>query len=257
MEERARIAFVTGAASGIGAAIALRLAADGITTVCADRDTAGARRTADAITAIGGTADVAELDVAVDHIVFEVARDIQDRYGALDILVNCAGISGDIDTNTATMSDVRRVLAVNLEGSIAVVLAFRSLLAGSPSGRILNIASIQGFLGARNSLAYGASKGGLINLTRGLACDLADDGILVNALAPGFVDTPMAILEDGRKEYDTDWFRDGYVTGGRIPLRRPASPAEVAEAAMFFCSPANSYVTGQVLAVDGGLSATF
>ena len=96
-----------------------------------------------------------------------------------------------------------------------------------------------------------------MNMTRGLACDLADDGILVNALAPGFVDTPMALFSDGSSEYDSEWFRNIYVKHGRIPLRRPGRADEVAEAALFFCSSANSYVTGQILAVDGGMTATF
>ncbi len=252
-----RTALVTGAASGIGAAIARRLSEDGVFVFCADRNAEGAERTAAAIRAAGGDASALALDVADDSAIEQEASRLAASHGSLDILVNNAGIGGEVDTATLTMESVRRVLAINLEGAIAVTLAFRTLLAASPAGRILNIASVQGFLGAKNSLAYGTSKGGLVNLTRDLACDFADEGILVNALAPGFIDTPMALLDDGRKEYDTDWFRDGYVASGRIPLRRPASPEEVAEAALFFCSAANTYVTGQVLAVDGGLSATF
>jgi NAD(P)-dependent dehydrogenase (short-subunit alcohol dehydrogenase family) len=107
------------------------------------------------------------------------------------------------------------------------------------------------------SLAYGASKGGLVNATRILACDLAPLGIRVNAVAPGFIDTPMARFPDGTSEHDTDWFRDIYIRWGRIPLRRPAPPEEVAGPILFLCSAAASYVTGHVLVVDGGLTATF
>ncbi|TFB47808.1 SDR family NAD(P)-dependent oxidoreductase [Cryobacterium tagatosivorans] len=257
MVSASRVALVTGAASGIGAAVARRLARDGIAVICADIENDGAESVASAIRAAGGQAEALALDITNDAQVSDVQRSILAGFGRLDILVNNAGIGGEIDIADVDRATVRRVLSVNLEGAIALTLAVRTMLIASDAGRILNIASIQGFLGARNSLAYGASKGGLVNFTRGLACDLADDNVLVNALAPGFVDTPMARFADGSTEYDTDWFRDIYVEGGRIPLRRPAAASEVAEAAVFFCSAANTYVTGQVLAVDGGLTATF
>jgi NAD(P)-dependent dehydrogenase (short-subunit alcohol dehydrogenase family) len=130
-------------------------------------------------------------------------------------------------------------------------------LAASDCARIVNVASVQGFRGTTGSLAYGAAKGALVNLTRGLACELAPRGINVNAVAPGFVDTPMARLEDGRTEYETDWFREVYLRHGKIPLRRPGTADEVAAAILFLCTPGSSYVTGHVLTVDGGMTATF
>jgi NAD(P)-dependent dehydrogenase (short-subunit alcohol dehydrogenase family) len=257
MVSASRVALITGAASGIGAAVARRLARDGVAVICADIQQDGAQNVASSIRDAGGQAEALALDITNDAQVADVERSIRAGFGRLDILVNNAGIGGEIEIADVDRATVRRVLSVNLEGAIALTLALRTMLIDSGTGRILNIASIQGFLGARNSLAYGASKGGLVNFTRGLACDLADDKILVNALAPGFVDTPMARFADGSTEYDTEWFRDIYVGGGRIPLRRPAAASEVAEAAVFFCSEANTYVTGQVLAVDGGLTATF
>jgi NAD(P)-dependent dehydrogenase (short-subunit alcohol dehydrogenase family) len=257
MDAARRVALVTGAASGIGAAISRRLARDGVTVVCADIALDGANTTVSAIRAAGGNAETLLLDIADDAQVANSANAVTNLFGGLDILVNNAGIGGEIEIDKLDIAAARRVLEVNLEGTMALTLALRPLLIASSSGRILNIASIQGFRGTKNSLAYGASKGALVNMTRGLACDLADDGILVNALAPGFVDTPMALFPDGSSEYDSEWFRDIYVKHGRIPLRRPGRADEVAEAALFFCSIANSYVTGQVLAVDGGMTATF
>jgi 3-oxoacyl-[acyl-carrier protein] reductase len=119
---------------------------------------------------------------------------------------------------------------------------------------VLNIGSIQGFQAQAGALAYAVSKGGVHNLTRALAVDLAAHGVLVNALAPGFIDTPMAVLPDGSNELDSDWFQSIYVDHGRIPLRRAGKPDEVAAAAEFFVSIDNTYVTGAVLTVDGGMT---
>jgi len=132
------------------------------------------------------------------------------------------------------------------------------LLKKATSGkRILNIASIQGLRGWPNQIAYATAKGAIVNFTRALAADLAPYEIMVNALAPGFVDTPMSIQPDGSHEYDSDWFRDIYVKYGRIPLRRFAKPADMAGPAFFLCSDDSRYVTGQIMLVDGGASATF
>lgn len=257
MNAPARVALVTGAGSGIGAAIAHRLSDDGITVLCADIRAAAAERTAEDIRGLGGAAIALTLDISNDDQVAAIPAWIEAEVGGLDILVNNAGIGGETTTADLDMEAIRRVLEVNLEGALALTLAVRLLLIDSEAPRILNVSSIQGFRGAKDSLAYGASKGALINATRGLATDLADDGVLVNALAPGFIDTPMAVLPDGTSEYDSSWFQTIYVENGRVPLRRPGTAAEVAEAAVFFCSPDNTYVTGQILAVDGGMTATF
>lgn len=255
-----RTALVTGAASGIGASIAARLARSGHSVVLLDVDSSGLDRRVSEITATGGratgiVADLAELqrpDAAA-----ELVSRIRERAQTLDVLVNAAGIAETGSTADLDMASYRRVLGVNLDGMVALTVALLPLLRSSPSARVLNIGSVQGLTSAADTLAYATSKGGVHAFTRSLAVDLAADGILVNALAPGFVDTPMARLDDGSTEFETGWFQDVYVTRGRIPLRRPAQPDEVASVAEFFVSPDNTYVTGQVIAVDGGLGATF
>ncbi|ACQ78391.1 short-chain dehydrogenase/reductase SDR [Beutenbergia cavernae DSM 12333] len=241
-----RRALVTGAASGIGAAVAHRLALAGMAVVCADVDVDGAGRVA---AETGG--DPLELDLR------SVPDDLGDRLGYLDVLVSCAGVADSTPTSDLDVAGYRRVMEINLDGTVAVTLAVLPLLRAAASGRVLTISSVQGFRAAADTLAYATSKGALVTFTRALAVDVAEDGVLVNALAPGFVDTPMARMPDGTREYDTPWFRSVYVEHARIPMRRPGTADEVAAAAEFFVSPTNTYVTGQVLAVDGGLMATF
>ena len=133
-----------------------------------------------------------------------------------------------------------------------------SLLPQPASARQGPAATDFGVRGMTDSLAYATAKGGVVNMTRSLAVDLAPDGILVNCVCPGFVDTRMALLPDGSgHEHETEWFKDIYIKHGRIPLRRPAQPDDIAAATSFFCGDDCRYVTGQILLVDGGVSATF
>jgi NAD(P)-dependent dehydrogenase (short-subunit alcohol dehydrogenase family) len=253
-----RTALVTGAARGIGEAIARELAARGARVAIADRDGAPARAVAAAIAAEGGDCFATEMDIALADDVATLAGSVEARWGNLDILVNNAAILDATPLSRLTRARFEGVQAINQNSALWVIQAALPLLRRSAHARIINIASILGVRGTADSVAYATAKGGLVNMTRTLAVDLAPDGVLVNCLCPGFVDTRMALLPDGSgHEHQTDWFRDIYIKYGRIPLRRPACPEDVARAAMFFCGDDCRYVTGQVLLVDGGVSATF
>ena len=242
MTRTPRTALVTGAASGIGAAIARRLVALDWRVVGLDV----ADATADGIEQV--RADITDESAVAAALT---------ALPSLDAVVNAAGIATETRVDDGDLDVVRRTIEVNLLGALHVTRAALPLLRESPAPRVLHVGSIQGFRAGEASLGYAASKGALHNATRSMAIDLAADGILVNALAPGFIDTPMAVLGDGRTEYETDWFRSVYVDHGRIPLRRPGTADEVAAAAVFFVSAENTYVTGSILAVDGGLTAGF
>lgn len=250
-----RVALVTGAARGIGAGIARRLAGEGAHVVIADIDEAEAGAAAAMLPgALPVRADIADAaSIAV------LAQMIESRFGRLDILVNNAAILDATPLAELSMERYRQVLDVNLNGALAVTFAMLPLLRkGGPARRILNIASIMGVRGSRDSLAYSTAKGGLVNMTRCLASDLAPDQINVNAICPGFIDTRMALLPDGSgHEHETGWFRDIYIKYRRIPLARSGTPDDIAGPAYFLCSDDSAYVTGQILLVDGGVSSTF
>jgi NAD(P)-dependent dehydrogenase (short-subunit alcohol dehydrogenase family) len=249
-----RSALVTGGARGIGAAIAEDLAARGASVTVADRDGAVAMETAAAL-ALRGLAVQAR---ACDLTVAAEVEALVEGLPVLDILVNNAAILDATPIGLLSRATYEQVQQINQNAALWVAQAVLPQLRASGRGRIVNVASIMGLRGSADSLAYSTAKGGLVNMTRALAVDLAPDGILVNCICPGFVDTRMAILPDGSgHEHETEWFQDIYIKYGRVPLRRVAPPAEIARSVAFFCGDDCSYVTGQILVVDGGLSATF
>lgn len=253
-----RIAVVTGAAQGIGYGIAERLAEEGASVIIADIKVAEAEGAVRRLTERGMKAEAKRVDIGDDASVRDLAAMIEARSGHCDILVNNAAIGADTHIETMTMEEYHRIIRINQDGAVRMCMAFVPLLKkGIAAKRILNIASIQGVRGWPNQLAYATAKGAIVNFTRALAAELAPYEIMVNALAPGFVDTPMSILPDGSHEYDSAWFRDIYVKYGRIPLRRFGKPADMAGPAFFLCSDDSRYVTGQIVMVDGGVSATF
>jgi NAD(P)-dependent dehydrogenase (short-subunit alcohol dehydrogenase family) len=252
------VAVVTGGAQGIGFGIASRLGAEGATLVIADINEAKAQQAAERIQDSGGTAAARHVDIGDDASVSALAAKIDAEHGRCEILVNNAAISDGTGIEKMTMARYHEVIRINQDGAVRMCLAFVPLLKRGKGGkRIVNIASIMGVRGWPDAIPYSTAKGAIVNFTRALAADLAPHGIMVNALAPGFVNTPMSIQPDGSHEYDADWFRDIYVKYGRIPLRRYAEPEDMAGPAFFLCSDDSQYVTGQVLMVDGGASATF
>ena len=250
-----KISVVTGGARGIGAAIAARLSADGATVIIADIDAQAA--TSQAVLLKNGSA--MQIDIGSDASVVKFADFLKNKFGCCNILVNNAAILDMTGINELTMARYRHVLNINQDGAVRLTTALLPLLlADGPGARIVNISSIMGLRGQPNSVPYSMAKGAIANFTRSLAADLGHQGINVNAIAPGFIDTDMAQLPDGSgHEHETEEFLDIYLKYGRILLRRVGQPKDIAGPVSFLCSKDADYITGQVILVDGGVSATF
>jgi NAD(P)-dependent dehydrogenase (short-subunit alcohol dehydrogenase family) len=240
-----QVALVTGAGQGNGAAIARAFAAAGALVAVVDRNAGTARDVAAEIVAAGGTAEAFELDVSDPAACRATAAAVRERLGAVSVLVNNAGVLirgafGEGDAVGAWTT----TLAVNLGGPHHMVLACLEQLKAT-RGCVLNVGSIQSFVATPNSVPYTASKGGVAQLTKALASELAPHGVRVNAIAPGFMVTPMT--DSTRADPDKTARLLAHV-----PMRRPGEAAELAGPALFLCSAHASYVTGAILPVDGG-----
>lgn len=254
-ELNGQVAVVTGAARGIGAAVARVLAANGAAVLITDLANSNGAATATAICADGGRAAFVAGDVTCDAEAIIGAAVAQ--FGRLDILVNNAGVFTPFDVLDPELRAWQRVVDVIYYGTFHCTrAAARVLIAQGQGGRVINISSVNAFLGAAQSSHYNSAKGAVDQLTRCFAVDLAPHAILVNGVAPGFVETPMAIVS-GVNEHETPEFQEFYVRRRRIPLARQAQPEEIAITVAFLASPACTYITGQTIVVDGGLSITF
>jgi len=248
-------AIVTGAGSGIGRACAHQLAAKGHAVVVADINEAAARSVVAEIVQAGGRATALQADVR--HDAQRMVDAAVQTYGALDILVNNAGIFYAADFLTTPFEDWHRAVDVMFYGATKCSrAAAQQMVAQGGGGQIVNISSVNAFLGAPLSSHYNTAKGAIDQLTRCLAVELAPHRILVNGVAPGFVETPMAVV-DGVNEHSTQDFKQFYVQRRRIPLARPAEPDEIATVVTFLAEGTATYLTGHTIVVDGGLSVTF
>jgi NAD(P)-dependent dehydrogenase (short-subunit alcohol dehydrogenase family) len=237
----ARVAVVTGAAKGIGAAIAAALADAGCTLALIDREDAGAVARG-GLAVRGDVADLADVHDFTDAVL--------ERFGRVDVLVNNAGVSSIGPAEATPLEEWRRVLDVNLTGPFLLCQAFGARMLEQGAGAIVNVASIAGLQGVSDRAAYNTSKHGLIGLTRTLAAEWGGRGVRVNAVCPGWVKTPMDVADQAAGGYD-----DADITE-RVPMGRFAAPQDIAAAVVWLADPAQAaFVNGVALPVDGGWTA--
>ncbi|MBK7260655.1 MAG: SDR family oxidoreductase [Rubrivivax sp.] len=242
-----RVAFVTGGARGIGLAIGQWFLADGWQVALIDNN---AETLFPAATALGQPERVLPLhcDVSIPEQVAQAVQAVVERFGRIDALVNNAGVAVFKRIGATSFEEWRYVMNTNLDGPFICTQAVAPVMLRTGGGAVVNIASISGLRASTMRVAYGTSKGALIHLTKQQAIELGDAGIRVNAVAPGPVETEMA------KQVHDETIRRDYFDA--IPLRRYGSTEEIASAVGYLCSPAASYINGQVLAVDGGFDAS-
>lgn len=243
---KGKIALVTGAAKGIGRAVALALAEEGATVIVNyNGSRERAEQTAEEIKALGADGRVYQCNVADTQATLAMVKEVTAEYGRLDILVNNAGITRDNLIMKMSEEDFDEVINANLKGCFNTIKAVSRQMLRQRAGRIINITSVSGILGNAGQANYAASKAGIIGLTKTMARELASRGITVNAVAPGFVDTDMTqVLSDSVKEAAT----------AQIPLGRFGKPEDIANMVAYLASEKGAYITGQIISVDGGMA---
>jgi 3-oxoacyl-[acyl-carrier protein] reductase len=242
IEFKDQVAVVTGAARGIGRAIAERLARGGATVVCTD--VMDPSETVTGITESGGSAEGVVFDVTDSESAAESVKSIHGKHERIDILVNNAGITRDQLLIRMKTDDWRMVLDINLDGVFNVTQPTAKIMMRQRSGRIVNVASVVGLMGNAGQANYAASKAGLIGFTKSLARELGPRNVTVNAVAPGYIKTPMT-------DKLTEAQREALMATVAIP--RLGEPEDVADAVAFLAGPSASYITGVALNVSGGL----
>lgn len=240
-----KVAIVTGAGSGVGRAIALHFAKKGADVVVPDINLKGAQNTAKEIEALGRKSLVIKTDVSNSSDVDQMVKETVNKLGKIDILVNNAGICIQKPLMETTESDWDKVLDINLKGVFLCSKRVVPEMLKQGGGKIINLASVAGQVGFLNSSAYCASKGGVINLTREMALELAPKNINVNAIGPGVIETPMTrdmLADDATKR----------MLLGSTPFGRVGHPEDIANAALFLASGESNFINGITLFVDGG-----
>ena len=245
-------AIITGAASGIGKATAERFALEDFDLLLLDIQTEKLQQVLQNINP--GDHHIVPGSYADKKTISAAEKLIHEKWNSVDVLVNCAGLFRKSDAVNLPLQQWREVFDIMIDGCVLTSqLAVKFM---KNSGRIVHITSIHGKRAEQFASSYSTAKAAIEQMCRSLAVELASRNILVNAIAPGFVDTPMAVV-NGENELESEWFRKNYMEGHHLPLRRAARPDEIAGVAKFLCSDDASYITGQVITVDGGLTITF
>ena len=241
-----QVALVTGASQGLGRAVAVELGRAGARVACVARNVEKLAETVQLIVDAGGEAEAMSCDVTSTESVEAVMEQTLEKWEKIDILVNNAGITRDALLPRMTDEEFDDVIATNLKGAFLFTRAATQRMLRARYGRVINMSSVSGISGNAGQTNYSASKAGLIGMTRSLSRELAKRNITVNAIAPGFIETDMTtvlgelVIEEVTKQ---------------IPMRRMGQPADIAAMVLFLASEGAAYVTGQVLVVDGGLTA--
>lgn len=247
-----KVAVITGAASGLGAESARRLAREGAAVVLTDVAEGAGHELAEAIAGTGAQSVFLSHDVTDEAAWATVAKTALERFGRIDVLVNSAGISGGEPLMEMSLESWRRVLAINLDGTFLGMRALAPAMAQGGGGSIINLSSILGKVGQPGAAAYCASKGGVLMLSKAAALEWAPAGIRVNSVHPGYIDTPMVQGALHRSENGNE-LRDVLIS--RHALGRLGVPREIADGIVFLASDESSFMTGAELVIDGGYTA--
>lgn len=244
--------LITGAASGIGRAVAERFAAEGADVCLNDLNDDKLKLVFDALPAgnhlqLAGSYADPQTMAAGENL-------IRQHWNRIDVLVSCAGISEATDPLAMTPERWRQIFDTMVNGCLLITRLAATFM--PDGGRIIHISSIHANHAEKGASSYSMAKAAISQFCRAMAVELAPRNILVNAIAPGFVNTAMSMV-DGKSELESDWFRQNYIDGHHLPLRRAAAPEEIAGVAFFLAGKDAGYITGQVLTVDGGLTITF
>lgn len=245
--------IVLGGSSGIGKAIGERFASEGWAVLIGAPDLSNAKKVVKSL--VGEGHEAFQLDVRNDKEIEKFSKKAKKLFGNFHALVNSVGISVGLPVIDSDFKQWDNLIQIMLYGSVKSCRALLPMMVDG--GRVINITSIHHDRVASGSSAYGMAKAAITQFTRSLALELAPRNILANAIAPGFINTPMSVKKDGKSEMDSLWFKDNYIKYDHLPLKRAGEPKEVAGLAFFLAGPDASYMTGSVLTVDGGLTITF